>query len=63
MGVPPKQGGSLLIGEVNRYDVVTPHLNRLDETVIMIGHNIHFKRVIQKIISKLSLLYFIWSTA
>ena len=34
--------------------VVTHHLNRLDETVQMMGHNIHFKGVIWKIISKVS---------
>ena len=42
--------------------VVTPHLNRLDETVLMMGHNIRFKGVICKIIPKLSLLpLLIWS--
>ena len=29
--------------------VVTPHLNRLVETVRMMGQNIRFKRVIRKI--------------
>ena len=35
---------------------MTPHLNSLDETVLMMGHNIHFDGVIWKIIPKLSLL-------
>ena len=34
--------------------VVTPHLNHLDETVLMMGHNIRFKGVIWKIICKYS---------
>ena len=43
--------------------VVTPHLNRLNETVLMTGHNICFKGVIWKIIPKLSLLPLLsWST-
>ena len=29
--------------------VVTPHKNSLDETVLMKGHNIHFKGVIWKL--------------
>ena len=33
---------------------VTPHLNRLDETVQMRGHNIWFEREIGKIIPQLS---------
>ena len=32
------------------YDVVTPHLNRLDETVQMKGHNIRFYAEVAKII-------------
>ena len=36
--------------------VVTPHLNRLDETIQMRGHNIWFRREIRKIIIKYSLL-------
>ena len=35
---------------------MTPHENRLDETVLMIGRNIRFKGVTWKIIPKLSLL-------
>ena len=34
--------------------VVTSHLNRLDETVQMRGHNIWFQREIRKIIQQLS---------
>ena len=34
--------------------VVTPHLNRLDETVQMRGHNIWFQWEIRKIIPQLS---------
>ena len=34
--------------------VVTPHLNRLDETVQMMGHNICLQREIRKIIPQLS---------
>ena len=34
--------------------VVTPHLNRLDKTVQMRGHNIWFQREIRKIIPQLS---------
>ena len=29
---------------------MTPHQNRLDETVLMMGHNIYFKGIIRKII-------------
>ena len=36
--------------------VVIPHLNRLDETVQMRGHNIWFKGEIRKIIIKYFLL-------
>ena len=36
--------------------VVTPHLNRLNETVQMRGHNICFRSKIRKIIIKYSLL-------
>ena len=36
--------------------VVTPHLNRLNETVQMRGHNIWFRWEIRKIIIKYSLL-------
>ena len=43
--------------------VVTPHLNRLGETVHMMGHNIRFKGAIWKIIPKFFLLsLLIWST-
>ena len=43
--------------------VVTPHQNSLDETVLMMGHYIHFKGVPWKIIPELSLLpLLIWST-
>ena len=35
---------------------VIPHLNHLDETVQMRGHNIRFGREIRKIIIKYSLL-------
>ena len=34
--------------------VVIPHLNRLDETVQMMGHNICFQCEIRKVISQLS---------
>ena len=44
--------------------VVTPHSNRLDETVLIMGHKICFHEEIWLIISKLSLLLLlIWSTA
>ena len=33
--------------------VVTPHLNRLDETVLIMGLNISFKGEIRKLIAKL----------
>ena len=36
--------------------IVTPHLNCLNETVPMRGHNIRFRREIRKIIIKYSLL-------
>ena len=36
--------------------VVTPHSNRLGETVLMMGHNMCFTGEIWKIIPKLSLL-------
>ena len=39
--------------------VVTPHENRLGETVLMIGHNVCFKEIIWNIISKLSLYPFL----
>ena len=43
---------------------MTTHENRLDKTVLMMGHKILFKGVIWKIISKLSLFsLLIWSTA
>ena len=43
--------------------VVTPHLNRLGETVHMMGRNIRFKGAIWKIIPKFFLLpLLIWST-
>ena len=43
--------------------VVTPHLNRLVETVLMRGHNICFHEEIWIIIPKLSLLpLLIWTT-
>ena len=43
--------------------VVTPQLNRLDETVLMMGHNIRFYGEIWLIILALSLSPFlIWST-
>ena len=43
--------------------VVTPHLNRLDETVQMMGHKICFCEEMWLIILKLSLLpLFIWNT-
>ena len=43
--------------------VVTPHYNRLDETVLMMGHKICFYGEIWLIISELSLLpLLIWST-
>ena len=35
---------------------VTPYQNRLDETVLMMGHKICFKGEIRLIVSKLSLL-------
>ena len=35
---------------------VTPHPNRVDETIQMRGHNIRFRREIRKIIIKYSLL-------
>ena len=42
---------------------MTPHLNRLDETVLMRGHKICFYGEIWLIIPKLSLLpLLIWST-
>ena len=42
---------------------MTPHLNRLDETVLTMGHKICFYGIIWIIISKLSLLpLLIWST-
>ena len=42
---------------------MTPHQNRLSETVLMRGQNVHFKGVLWKIIPKLSLLpLLIWST-
>ena len=42
---------------------MTPHLDRLVETVLMMGRNISFKGVIWKIIPKLSLLPLLnWST-
>ena len=43
--------------------VVTPYKNRLDEPILMMGHNIRFKGVIWKIIPILSLLPLLsWST-
>ena len=43
--------------------VVTPHKNCLNETVLMMGHNIHFNGEIWIIIPKLSRLpLLIWST-
>ena len=43
--------------------VVTPHKNRLNETVLMTGHNICFYGEIWLIIPKLSLLPLLnWST-
>ena len=43
--------------------VVTPHQNRLDETVLMMGHKICSRGEIWIIIHKLSLLpILIWST-
>ena len=43
--------------------IVTPHKNRLGETVLMRGHNICFNEEILKIIPKLSLLLLlIWSS-
>ena len=36
--------------------VMTPHLNRLEETVQMRGHNIWFQREIRKIIPQILLL-------
>ena len=47
-----------LISQPKTY-VVTPHLNRLSETVLMMGFNIRFKGVIWKIIPKLSLSPFL----
>ena len=42
---------------------MTPHKNRLGETVLMMGHYIRFKGLFGKIIPKLSLLLLlIWST-
>ena len=44
-------------------NIVTLHLNSLDQMVLIVGHNIHFKVVLWKIIPKLSLLpLLIWST-
>ena len=43
--------------------IVTPHKNRLNETVLMMGHNIHIERIIWKVIPKFSLLPpLIWSS-
>ena len=43
--------------------VVTPHQNRLDETVVMMGHKICFYGELWLLIPKLSLLpLLIWST-
>ena len=42
---------TFLISQQKHNYVVTPHLNRLDETVLMMGHNIHFKGILWKIIS------------
>ena len=42
--------------------VVTPHLNRLNETVLMMGHKIGFYGEMWLIIPKLSLLPSLWST-
>ena len=42
---------------------MTPHKNRLAETVLMMGHKIYFYREIWLIIPKMSLLLLlIWST-
>ena len=42
---------------------MTPHLDYLGETVLMIGPNMCFKGIIWKIVPKLSLLPLIWSAA
>ena len=48
---------------IDKTYVVTRHQNRLDETVLMMGHNILLNGEIQLIIPKLSLLpLLIWST-
>ena len=39
--------------------VVIPHLNRFNEMVLLMGHNLCFKEVIWRIIPKLSLLPFL----
>ena len=43
---------SKIIFFITKMYVMAPHLNRLGETVLMMGSNIHYKGVICKIIPK-----------
>ena len=55
---PDKRGiedNSKIIFLITKMYVMAPHLNRLGETVLMMGSNIHYKGVICKTIPKLSL--------
>ena len=47
---------------LNKNICFEPSLERLKETILMMGHNIRFKGEIYKIITKLSPLFLIWST-